>query len=302
MVMEIIQVRDLRKSYAGRPVLHGIDLSIYQGEVFGILGPNGAGKTTTVEIIGGLRTRDAGEVSVAGLDPATESRQLRRLLGIQLQEARQPAKITVGEAINLFRTFYRNPVRAEELMDRFGLAEQANTRFENLSGGQQQRLSVALALVGRPRIAILDELTTGLDPAARREIWAYLADLTADGVTIVLVTHSMEEAQHLCDRVAIIDDGRVTALGSPAALAGEGSTLVTFSTADANRLAGLRALPSVIELVVDGGRVKVLGSQASPTEVLGYLLAEGITPEQLRVSTPTLDDAYLALTRKESDR
>ena len=192
MVMEIIQVRDLRKSYAGRPVLHGIDLSIHQGEVFGILGPNGAGKTTTVEIIGGLRTRDAGEVSVAGLDPASESRQLRRLLGIQLQEARQPAKITVREAINLFRTFYRNPVRAEELMDRFGLAEQANTRFENLSGGQQQRLSVALALVGRPRIAILDELTTGLDPAARREIWAYLADLTADGVTIVLVTHSME--------------------------------------------------------------------------------------------------------------
>ncbi|MGB3954178.1 MAG: ABC transporter ATP-binding protein [Brooklawnia sp.] len=303
MVMEIIQVRNLRKSYGRRTVLHGIDLSITEGEVFGILGPNGAGKTTTVEIIGGLRSRDDGEVTVAGIDPATETRELRRLVGIQLQEARQPAKITVREALNLYRSFYRNPFGTDELMARFGLTEQANTRFENLSGGQQQRLSVALALVGRPRIAILDELTTGLDPAARREIWRFLGDLTADGVTILLVTHSMEEAQFLCDRVAVITDGRISALGSPDKLAaGQGRTLVTFSTAHTDRLTGLGDLPSVMEVAVDGSRVSVLGAEASPTDVLGYLMTHGVTPEQLRVSTPTLDDAYLALTKKEVDR
>lgn len=303
MVMEIIQVRNLRKSYGRRTVLHGIDLSITEGEVFGILGPNGAGKTTTVEIIGGLRSRDDGEVTVAGIDPATESRELRRLVGIQLQEARQPAKITVREALELYRSFYRNPFGTEELMARFGLTEQASTRFENLSGGQQQRLSVALALVGRPRIAILDELTTGLDPAARREIWCFLGDLTADGVTILLVTHSMEEAQFLCDRVAIINDGRISALGSPDKLAaGQGRTLITFSTGHTDRLTGLGDLPSVMNVAVDGSRVSVLGTEASPTDVLGYLMTHGVTPEQLRVSTPTLDDAYLALTKKEVDR
>lgn len=298
--MGIVEVRDLWKSYAGRAVVRGIDLSVVEGEIFGILGPNGAGKTTTVEMIGGLRSRDRGDVRVAGFDPALEERDLRELLGMQLQESRQPAKITVRESIDLYRRFYRAPRVTDELLERFGLTAQANTRFEHLSGGQQQRLSVALALVGNPRIAILDELTTGLDPAARREIWDFLSDLTADGVTIVLVTHSMEEAQHLCDRVAIIDAGRVTALDSPAQLAHSGGeSVMTFMTARADALDGLRELSSVVDVVVAGSMVTVRCTAAGAAEVLGHLTRSGVPVEGLRISAPSLDDAYLALTRKD---
>lgn len=301
--MEIIEVRDLWKSYSGRPVVRGIDLTVSEGEIFGILGPNGAGKTTTVEMIGGLRTRDRGQVRVAGFDPAAEERELRELLGMQLQESRQPAKITVRESINLFRSFYRAPRATDELLARFGLTDQADTRFEHLSGGQQQRLSVALALVGNPRVAILDELTTGLDPAARREIWNFLSDLVADGVTIVLVTHSMEEAQFLCDRVAIIDAGQVTALDTPAELAHSGSgSVITFTSSPGAGIDGLRALPSVVELVVAGSLVTVRCTAAGPAEVLAHLTRSGVQFEGLRISAPTLDDAYLALTRKDPVR
>ncbi len=300
--MELIEVRNLCKSYAGRPVVRGIDLSIREGEVFGILGPNGAGKTTTVEMIGGLRPRDAGAISVAGFDPALEERGLRELLGMQLQESRQPAKITVREAIELYRTFYSRPRDTAELLGRFGLDAKADTRFEHLSGGQQQRLSVALALVGHPRIAILDELTTGLDPAARREIWAFLQDLTLDGVTIVLVTHSMEEAQFLCDRVAIIADGRVSALDTPTGLAHSGGQTVTTFTLLEGDLAGLGDLPSVVEVAVHGTTVTVRGSDLSPTQALDHLTRSGVCFEGLRVAAPSLDDAYLNLTRKEAAR
>lgn len=300
--MELIEVRDLRKSYAGRPVVRGVDLSIREGEVFGILGPNGAGKTTTVEMIGGLRTRDAGHISVAGYDPAAEEREFRELLGMQLQESRQPAKITVREAIELYRTFYRRPRDTAELLERFGLDAKADTRFEHLSGGQQQRLSVALALVGHPRIAILDELTTGLDPAARREIWAFLQDLTLDGVTIVLVTHSMEEAQFLCDRVAIIADGRISALDTPTALAHSGGQTVTTFTLVEGDVAGLGDVPSVVEVTVHGATVTVRGSDLSPTQALDHLTRSGVRFEGLRVTAPSLDDAYMNLTRKEASR
>lgn len=301
--MEIIKVRDLWKSYAGRPVVRGIDLSVSEGEIFGILGPNGAGKTTTVEMIGGLRPRDRGEVSVAGFDPAAEDRELRELLGIQVQESRQPAKITVRESLDLYRTFYRAPRATDELLERFGLTAQADTRFAQLSGGQQQRLSVALALVGNPRIAILDELTTGLDPSARREIWEFLVDLVADGVTIVLVTHSMEEAQHLCDRVAIIDAGQVTALDSPAQLAHRGGeSVITFTTGRVAGLDGLRELSSVIDLTVAGSVATVRCTAAGPAEVLAYLTKTEVPFEGLRISAPSLDGAYLALTRKDPVR
>lgn len=301
--MGIINVRGLTKSYAGRAVVRGIDLTVQQGEVFGILGPNGVGKTTTVEMIGGLRSRDAGQVRVAGFDPAAEPRELRELLGMQLQESRQPAKITVREALELYRSFYPRPRPTDELLERFGLVGQARTRFEHLSGGQQQRLSVALALVGNPRIAILDELTTGLDPAARREIWDFLKSLVGDGLTIVLVTHSMEEAQALCDRVAIIDDGRVMALDTPAALAHSGGqSCISFRTGQAGELSGLANVPSVLGVSVEGERVAIRGTQDAPTEVLAYLMSRGVRCDQLRISTPTLDEAYLALTRKEETR
>ncbi|MCC2593783.1 ABC transporter ATP-binding protein [Tessaracoccus sp. OS52] len=301
--MNIIEVRDLRKSYSGRPVVQGIDLSVAEGEVFGILGPNGAGKTTTVEMIGGLRPRDVGSIRVAGFDPAAEEREFRELLGMQLQESRQPAKIKVRESIELYRSFYRNPRATDELLERFGLADKADTRFEHLSGGQQQRLSVALALVGNPRVAILDELTTGLDPAARREIWEFLGDLTSDGVTIMLVTHSMEEAQFLCDRVAIIDGGRVVALDSPAGLAHSGAqSIIRFTTSHAADVAWLADLPSVATVEVEGNQVTVRGSEASPVAVLGGLTGAGIEFEGLRITAPSLDDAYVSLTRKEEAR
>ncbi len=299
--MEMIEARDLKKNYAGRAVVDGVGLSVSRGEVFGLLGPNGAGKTTTVEMIGGLRSRDAGEVRVAGFDPALEQRELREILGMQLQESRLPARIKVREAVDLFRSFYQRPRPTAELLERFGLDGSAETRFEHLSGGQQQRLSIALALVGNPQVAILDELTTGLDPAARREIWTFLTDLTAEGVTILLVTHSMEEAQFLCDRVAVIDGGRVVALDIPAKLAHSwGQTFISFTTSDLDNLDALRCLPSVIELTSEGSRVTVRGSDKSPVEVLGYLSAARVEFEGLRITTPSLDDAYLALTRKEA--
>lgn len=303
--MEMITVSGLRKSYGGRPAVQGVDLDVAEGEVFGILGPNGAGKTTTVEIIGGLRSRDAGTVQVAGLDPAAEDRRLRNLVGMQLQEARQPAKITAREALDLYRTFYPAPRSTDELLGRFGLSAQADTRFEHLSGGQQQRLSVALALVGNPRIAILDELTTGLDPAARHEIWQFLTDLVQDGVTILLVTHSMEEAQVLCDRVAIIAEGRVTALGSPAELSRAGGrSLITFTFDEGvpERLHGLRDLGSVVDVSIDGAQVSVRGTDDSAGQVLTWLTTRGVSFHGVRISAPSLDDAYLSLTRKEQDR
>lgn len=193
--MALIQVRGLEKSYGTNHVLRGIDLAVDEGEILGILGPNGSGKTTAVECIGGLRRRDAGTIRVAGMDPDDNPRGFRDLLGMQLQQCRLPAKIAVAEALALYASFYDAPRPAAELLDRFGLVEQRRTRFAALSGGQQQRLSVALALIGRPRIALLDELTTGLDPAARRDIWTYLIGLRDEGVTLILVTHFMEEAQ-----------------------------------------------------------------------------------------------------------
>lgn len=301
--MNMIEVRELRKSYGGHPVVRGIDLDVAEGEVFGILGPNGAGKTTTVEMIGGLRARDGGDIRVRGLDPALEDRQLRELLGIQLQEARQPGKITVREALDLYRTFYRNPRDTTELLERFGLDDKADTRFEHLSGGQQQRLSVALALVGNPQVAILDELTTGLDPAARREIWHFLQDLVLDGLTILLVTHSMEEAQYLCGRVAILADGKIVAKGRPEDLAHSGGpTIITF-TLDAGDIDGLQDLRSVAEVTVLGNEVRVSGlHDNTSSEVVSYLSRRGTSYRNLRVIGPSLDDAYVTLTGKETPR
>ncbi len=295
--MALIEVTHLTKSCGAKQVLHGIDLHVEPGEIVGILGPNGAGKTTTVECIGGLRTPDSGSIRVAGIDPASGDAQLRQLLGMQLQQCRLPAKITTAEAIDLFAAFYPNPRGTDELLERFGLTSQRDQRFEKLSGGQQQRLSVALALVGRPQIAILDELTTGLDPAARRDIWTYLEDLAADGTTILLVTHSMEEAQHLCDRIYIIDAGRVVSHGTPDALASAtGSQTISFIPSAPIELADLLALPGISTANRDADRIVVTGDSASPQTVLAALISRGITANQLRVTGPSLDDAYLATT------
>ncbi len=297
--MTLITVQGLRKSYGAREVLHGIDLTVDDSEIVGVLGPNGSGKTTTVECIGGLRKPDAGTIRIAGIDPASRKSGLRQILGMQLQQCRLPAKTTPSEALDLFAAFYPDPRPAGELLERFGLTSQANQYFEKLSGGQQQRLSIALALVGRPKVAILDELTTGLDPAARRDIWTYLEDLAEEGTTILLVTHSMEEASYLCDRVYILDAGRIVANGTPAELASSGgSQVISFMPSAPIDPSTLLRLPGITSVTAEGGRVVILGDSAAPQRILAALVADGVTANQLRVSGPTLDDAYLRVTEE----
>ena len=294
----VIEVRDLRKTYGDRTVVDGISFSVQPGEIFGILGPNGAGKTTTVECIGGLRHRDGGTITVAGMDPAHEGRPFRETLGIQLQESRLPDKQTVREALELYSAFYDHPRDWRELLDRLGLGGQARMPFGKLSGGQKQRLSVALALIGNPRVAILDELTTGLDPAARREVWGLLEDLRGTGVTLLLVSHFMEEAERLCDRVAVIDGGRLVALDTPEGLASRVRTdqRMSFEPSGPVDPDLLRRLPSVHGLTV-GDRVVLTGTDDLASDVIIALHQVGVTVRRLRVDQPNLDDAFVALTR-----
>jgi ABC-2 type transport system ATP-binding protein len=216
--MPVIEVRNLRKRYGDYVAVQDVSFTVEHGEIFGIVGPNGAGKTTTVECIEGLRTPDDGTVSVLGLDPHRDGIELRQRVGAQLQESALPEKMTVWEALDLYSSFYRTPANWRQLLADLGLVEQRNTRYGKLSGGQKQRLSIALALVGSPEVAILDELTTGLDPHARRETWDLIEQVRHRGVTVVLVTHYMEEAERLCDRVAVVNDGRVVAIDTPAGL------------------------------------------------------------------------------------
>ncbi|WP_410619377.1 ABC transporter ATP-binding protein [Amycolatopsis sp. cmx-8-4] len=216
--MPLIEVTDLHKRYGDRVAVDGVSFSVDRGEIFGILGTNGAGKTTTVECLQGLRQADAGTLSVLGLNPATDRAALTRRVGVQLQESRLPAKLRVREALELFASFYAEPADVDVLLDRLDLRDHARSYFGKLSGGQKQRVSIALALVGNPELAILDELTTGLDPHARRDTWKLVEAIRDAGVTVLLVTHFMDEAERLCDRVAIFDAGRVVATGTPAEL------------------------------------------------------------------------------------
>ena len=294
----MITISGLRKTYGDKVAVDDVSLEVAEGEVLGILGPNGAGKTTTVECVAGLRVPDAGSVRVAGLDPLADHAELTRVLGVQLQESRLQPKITVAEALRLWSSLYDDPVPWGELVERLGLADRTGTKFRDLSGGQQQRLSIALALVGRPRAVILDELSTGLDPRARRDVWQIVRDLRADGVTVLLVTHSMEEAEQLCDRIAIIDRGRVRALDTPDGLiAGATAATVTSFTADAAvDLEALRELPSVSAVRADAGRIVVEGRDGAAIDVLEGLRRQRVTPAGLRVVDGNLDTAYLQLT------
>ncbi len=210
-----LEITGLRKRYGQKVAVDDLSLRVDKGEIFGILGPNGAGKTTTVECAEGLRRPDAGRVQVFGIDPYRDRAAARQLVGVQLQESQLPDKITVGEAIELYASFYDAPADTEALIARLGLEEKRRSRFRKLSGGQKRRLSIALALVGSPRLVVFDELTTGLDPAARRASWKLVEELRAEGVTVLLVTHYADEAERLCDRVALIQAGRVAACGRP---------------------------------------------------------------------------------------
>ena len=294
----VIEVSALRKSYGGRAVVDGVSFAVEEGEIFGILGPNGAGKTTTVECVEGLRVPDAGRVRVTGLDPVADHEEVARVLGAQLQESELQAKLTVREALELYASFHPHPADWRPLAERLGLTSKLTTRFAKLSGGQKQRLFIALALIGNPRVVVLDELTTGLDPRARRDTWQLIEDVRASGVTVLLVTHFMEEAQRLCDRIAVIDKGRVAALDTPDGLIrrSAGSTVISFTPSAALDDGDLNALPALTSVTHKDGRITLSGSDETVNAVLTLLARNHITAHQLRVSDATLDDAFLDLT------
>ncbi|MET9494958.1 ABC transporter ATP-binding protein [Streptomyces sp. NPDC006552] len=294
----LIEVTGLRKSYAGRAVVDGISFTVEEGEIFGILGPNGAGKTTTVECVEGLRLPDEGQVRVAGLDPVRDHDAVTRILGAQLQESEVQAKLTVREALELYSSFYPDPLDWRPLARRLRLDEKLTTRFAKLSGGQKQRLFIALALVGNPRVVVLDELTTGLDPRARRDTWQLIEDVRDSGVTVLLVTHFMEEAQRLCDRIAVIDQGRVAALDTPAGLISRaaGATVISFTPSAPLDARELAALPGLASVEHRDGRTTLTGGDETVNAVITLLARHHITAHQLRVVDATLDDAFLDLT------
>ncbi|MFE0250081.1 ABC transporter ATP-binding protein [Streptomyces sp. NPDC059010] len=300
--MSVIEVTDLRKSYGGRTVVDGVSFAVEEGEIFGILGPNGAGKTTTVECVEGLRVPDAGRVRVTGLDPVAEHEATRRVLGAQLQESELQAKLTVREALELYSAFYPDPLDWRPLAERLGLTAKLTSRFGKLSGGQKQRLFIALALVGNPRAVVLDELTTGLDPRARRDTWELIEDIRANGVTVLLVTHFMEEAQRLCDRIAVIDKGRVAALDTPAGLIrrSAGATVISFTPSAPLDERDLNALPALASVEHRDGRITLAGTDETVNAVLTLLARTHITAHQLRVNDATLDDAFLDLTKGDT--
>lgn len=293
-----VAVEGLTKAYDGRTVVDDISFTVEQGEIFAILGPNGAGKSTTVESIAGLRTPDGGSVRIFGHDPRTGRADVTQLLGVQLQESSFPDKLTAREIVDTYRGLYPDPLDTDELLERLGLGTSADTRYTKLSGGQQQRVSVAVALVGRPLVVILDELTTGLDPQARRETWSLVEDLRDSGVTVLLVTHVMEEAERLADRLALIDRGRVVALDTPSGLVDAVGLeqQLRFSTTATVDVDWIRRLPEVAGVARTRDEVLVTGDERMLFSVVSMLAAHDIVPDRLQVDQPSLDDAFVALT------
>ena len=301
--MTIIEVEDLVKRYGDRTVVDRVSFTVEQGEIFGILGPNGAGKTTTVECIEALRTPDSGRIRVCGLDPQRQENELRHLLGAQLQESELPDKLTVGETMELYSSFYRAPSDWRELLGTLNLIDKIDTRFQRLSGGQKQRLAIALALLGDPRVAVLDELTTGLDPNARRDTWELVESVRDRGVTILLVTHFMEEAERLCDRLAVIDAGRVVAIDTPAGLVARvnDNQRIRFRLSGDFDPAVLTVLPEVTSAGRAGNQVVVTGTGDLLLAVTNALARAQILAADLRIEQASLEDAFVALTGRPID-
>jgi ABC-2 type transport system ATP-binding protein len=296
----VLTVTGLRKTFGATVAVDDVSLTVGRGEILGILGPNGAGKTTTVECLAGLQTPDAGAVEILGLDPRRDVEAVRQVLGIQLQESRLPAKIRVEEALRLYASFYEDPADVDELVALLGLEEKRCTAFDDLSGGQQQRLSIALALIGRPQVVVLDELTTGLDPRGRRETWALVEQVRDSGVTVLLVTHFMDEAEHLCDRIVVIDAGRVVAEGTPAELTASGAEPSLRLRLPLDAPGGtadlLRALPEVTAVVDDHGELHVRGGRRVLPAVVAALDERGVVPAELTTLTRSLEDVFVDVT------
>jgi ABC-2 type transport system ATP-binding protein len=295
-----LRVRTLRKAYKDVVAVDGIDLEVRAGECFGLLGPNGAGKTTTIEICEGLTEPDSGEVELLGLHWKTDSEALRQRLGIQLQETQLSDKLTVRETLQLFRSFFRQGPGAEEAIQKVQLEEKRDARVGNLSGGQKQRLALACALVGDPDLLFLDEPTTGLDPQARRQLWDLIEEFKLAGRTILLTTHYMEEAERLCDRVAIMDHGKVISHGTPRELIASIGVehVVEFSTGTTLDLAGIGSIPGVRDVRSENGGVLMQVTelhQAVPA-LLAELGRQGVPLTELRTHSATLEDVFVHLT------
>jgi ABC-2 type transport system ATP-binding protein len=300
---DVVTVRGLHKRYGDRVVVDGLDLDVPAGQIVGLIGANGAGKTTTVECVQGLRQPDGGTVRVLGLDPARQADRLRPEVGSQLQDSALPDRLRVGEALDLFAT--RRADGPGELLAQFGLAGRRKAAFATLSGGERQRLFLVLALLNRPRLVILDELTQGLDPAARRDVWAAVAQLRAAGTTVLLVTHELDEAEALCDRVIAMRAGRVLDAGPPAQLVARhaGWATVTFSWPESDRAAiipVLAALPGVRDASYAGGRVTVHGTRPVIALVGAELVRRDRIPPDLAVEIPNLESALLGLLAEAS--
>ncbi len=298
---QLVEVHALHRSYGSTEVLRGISFTVQRGELFGLLGTNGAGKTTTVEILQGLRRADSGSVSVLGLDPRTAGDQLRRRIGTQLQDAALPDRMRVGEALQLLASLHPAPQPLDELAAEWQLEALWRRPFQALSGGERQRLFVALALVGRPELVFLDELTQNLDPVGRRHTWDVVRRIRDAGTTVVLVTHDVEEAERLCDRIVVLDRGRVVAEGTPATIVDDlgGTTTVRFTDSVLD-VRGLRTLPGVTRVGRRGAKVQVQGSGPLLAHVGAHLVAAGRPALDLRVERPTLEDRFVALTQESS--
>ena len=296
----VIEVDRLHKAYGRTVAVDDVSFAVEEGEIFGILGPNGAGKTTTIECVQGLRRADRGGIRVLGLDPARDAAALRQRIGAQLQDSGLPGRLRVAEAIELFAAFAERPVACEDLLTRWHLREQRDQAFDSLSGGQRQRLFIALAFVNSPAIVFLDELTQGLDPHARRATWELIREIRDGGTTVVLVTHLMDEADQLCDRVAVVDRGRVVALDTPHGLVdGLGLPSVVRFTTSATDLAWIERLAVVDSITRHRDAVEVRGTGPVLALVAAGLVERGIVPVDLRVDRPTVEDAFLALTGRE---
>ncbi len=296
----VVEVEHLEKRYGSFVAVEDVSFTVDAGEIFGILGPNGSGKTTTVECLQGLRRADGGRLSVLGHDPRREAERLRRRIGSQLQESALPERLKVSEALSFFSSLSPSGTDWETVMEQWGLAEKRSATFASLSGGQQQRLFVALALVNEPELVFLDEMTTGLDPASRRVAWDLIRRIRDGGATVILVTHFMDEAENLCDRIAVIDDKRVVAVDTPTGLIDTYApdAVVAFST-DETDLTFLERLDEVDAVERSGRHVSVTGSGALLAMVAAELVGHGLAPTDLRVERADLEDVFLQLTTRE---
>jgi len=302
MNKKVIEVKNLRKTYGSVVAVEEISFEVYEGEIFGMVGPNGAGKTTTVECVEGIRKPDKGELRILGLDPQLEGYSLRQRIGVQLQETALQDHLKVWEALDLFASFYSHPVDWKILLEKLNLAEKRNAAFNKLSGGQKQRLFIALSLVNNPELVFFDELTTGLDPQARRNMWDMVRDIREQGKTVVLTTHFMEEAERLCDRVAIVDQGRIVTLDTPANLIRNlgAENRVVFTINGEFKADKLNELASVTRVEQSGDRCEIYGwDEKLIVDVVNALSKNGCPFRDLRTEQPTLEDVFLALTGKE---